>query len=85
MNPQEIGQKLTQAKNNYNGMKGQADGLLHDAQSLFQAKCIEIIESQLTEIAQLHGEIKKLKKPVDDERFVADGMPLTVEPKRKKK
>ena len=62
MNPQEIGQKLTQAKNNHNAMKGQADGLLHDAQSMFQNKCIEIIDALLTEIAQLQGQIKKQPK-----------------------
>jgi len=65
VNPQEINQRIAQAKSRYNASKGQADGLLHDAQTLFVSTIAEIIDSQLTEIAQLQGENKKLRTDLD--------------------
>ena len=62
MNPQEINGRIAQAKSRYNASKGQADGLLHDAQSLFVSTIAEIIDSQLTEIAQLKAPKKEEKK-----------------------
>ncbi len=53
MEPQEINNRIAQAKSRYNASKGQADGLLHDAQTLFVSTIASIIDSQLTEIAQL--------------------------------
>ncbi len=53
MEPQEINNRIAQAKSRYNASKGQADGLLHDAQTLFITTIAGIIDSQLTEIAQL--------------------------------
>ena len=62
MNLQEIDNRIAKAKNRYNSSKGQADGLLHDAQSLFISSMAEIISSQLTEIAQLKAPKKEEKK-----------------------
>ena len=53
MDVKEINNIIAQAKNRYNSQKGQADGLLHDAQTLFVSTIASIIDSQLTEIAQL--------------------------------
>ncbi len=62
MDPNEINNKIAQAKSRYNASKGQADGLLHDAQTLFVSTMAGIIESQLTEIAQLKAPKKEEKK-----------------------
>ena len=59
MNPQEINGRIAQAKSRYNASKGQADGLLHDAQTLFVNSIIGIIDSQLTEIAHLKAPKKE--------------------------
>lgn len=59
MTPEEIGNRLSVAKSRLNASKGQADGLLHDAQSKFIGDCIAIIDQLLTEIAQLQGRLKK--------------------------
>ena len=64
MEPQEINGRIAQAKSRYNASKGQADGLLHDAQTLFVTTMAEIIDSQLTEIAQLKAPKKETTKEI---------------------
>ena len=82
MDPNEINNKIAQAKSRYNASKGQADGLLHDAQTLFITTMAGIIDTQLTEIAQLHGEIKKSKPDHTDDMVIE---PIPVMPSKKKK
>ena len=53
MEPQQINNIIAQAKSRYNASKGQADGLLHDAQTLFVSSIAGVIDAQLTEIAEL--------------------------------
>ena len=82
MNVQEINNIIAQAKNRYNSQKGQADGLLHDAQSLYTSTLANIIDTLLTEIAQLHAEIKKIKPDHINDKVVET---VPVMPPKKKK
>jgi len=67
VNVQEINNIIAQAKNRYNSQKGQADGLLHDAQSLYTNTLGNIIDTLLTEIAQAKAPKKESPKETKKE------------------
>lgn len=58
----EINQRIGQAKNNLNATKGQADGLIGEAQTRFIAQIITIIDALIADNVKLTGEIAELKK-----------------------
>ena len=67
MDVNEINNKIGQAKNNLNAMKGQSDGLLSEAQIGFVGSIVQIIDGLIADNVALQGKITELVKVPKEE------------------